>query len=64
MQFDDAGGAVTLLADDDFGNTGHPVHLLLPFEMLGRVGPGLGAPEIIFFPIDEQHDVGVLFDRA
>jgi len=55
---------VALLADDHFGNTIHPVHLFLPVEVLLSVGAGLLAGKIIFLAIDEQNDVGVLFDRS
>ncbi len=64
LQFDDAGGAVALLADDDFGDAGDLVHLVLPFLMLGGVGARLLAGEVIFLAVDEEHHVGVLLDRA
>src|SRR5438105_4467134 len=58
LQFDNAGGAVALLADDHLGHTMHLAHAVLPFLMLGGVGAGLGAAQIIFLAVDEQHDVG------
>src|SRR5258708_5439377 len=52
VQLHRAGRAVALLADDHLGNA---------FEAL--VGLGIDRPVVKLLPVDEAHDVGVLFDR-
>ena len=42
----------------------HLVHQVLPFLMLGGVGAGLLAGEVIFLAVDEEHHVGILLDGA
>src|SRR5713101_3517785 len=64
LQFDGAGGAVPLLADDDFGLAVHQRHVQLPFFVFRRAGPRLLVGEIVFLAEHEHHHVGVLFDRA
>src|SRR3954470_4328749 len=64
LQFDGAGRAVPLLADDDFGLAVHQRHVELPFFIFRRAGPRLLVGQIVLFPEHEQDDVGVLFDRA
>ena len=64
LQFDGAGRAVPLLADDDFGLAMHQLHVELPFFIFRRAGPRLLVSQIVLFPEHEQDDVGVLFDRA
>src|SRR5215218_8323060 len=68
---DDAGGAVALLGDDHFRLAGRRgvfgVPLLVFCQLLGLVGRrhvGLDRLEVIILAIDEEHDVGVLLDRA
>src|SRR6267378_219158 len=53
VQLDRAGRAVALLADDHLGNA---------FDAL--VGLGIDRPVVKLLPVDEAHDVGVLFDRT
>ena len=64
LELHGAGRAVALLADDDFGAAVHLLHLALPGEVLGRAFLGLLVLEVVFLAIDEEHDVGVLLDRA
>src|SRR5882724_7835351 len=64
LHFHRAGGAVALLADDDFGLAVHQRHVELPFFVFGGPDPGLLVGEVIFLAVHEHHDVGVLFDRA
>ena len=40
------------------------LHLGLPLEVLLGAGLGLLVLQVIFLAVDEQHDVGVLLDRA
>src|ERR1700722_18039709 len=63
-QFDHAGRAVALLADDDFGLAVHQRHVELPLFVFRRADPRLLVGEVIFLAVHEHHDVGVLFDRA
>src|SRR5438105_3389798 len=60
LYFHGAGGAVALLADDDFGLAVHQRHVELPFLVFGGADPRLLVGEIIFLAIHEDHDVGVL----
>ena len=62
MEFDDSCGAVSLFADDDFGNAVDPVHFVLPGLMFGGVGARFLAGQVVFFAVDEQHHVSVLLD--
>src|SRR5882724_1837035 len=64
MDFHRAGGAVALLADDDFGLAFGTFHFGLPCRMFGRIRARLFVGEVIFLTIHEDDDVGVLFDRA
>ncbi|GCC49577.1 hypothetical protein chiPu_0033706, partial [Chiloscyllium punctatum] len=64
VQFDGAGRAVALLADDDFGLAMGQFQLHLPFFVLGGAGARLLVGEVVFLAIHEHHDVGVLLDRA
>ncbi len=64
LQFDGAGRAVALLADDDFGLAVHQRHVELPFFVFRRADARLLVGEVIFLAIHEHHDVGVLLDRA
>src|SRR6266404_6746479 len=59
-----AGGAVALLADDDFGLAVHQRHVELPFFVFRRTDARFLVGEVIFLAEHEHHDVGVLLDRA
>src|SRR5471032_2598026 len=60
-QFDRAGRAVTLLADDDLGLAAVFFGVRHPgAELLAVALQRLSHHVVIFFAIDEQHDVGVL----
>src|SRR3954452_19013970 len=48
MQFDAAGRAVALLADDDLGLAMDQRHVELPFLVFGRAGARLLVGEIVF----------------
>ena len=48
LQFDRAGRAVALLADDDFGLAVHQRHVELPFLVFRRAGARLLVGEVIF----------------
>src|SRR5665213_3784851 len=63
-QFDHAGRAVALFADDDFGLAVHQRHVELPLFVFRRADPRLLVGEVIFLAVHEHHDVGVLFDRT
>ena len=64
-EFDGAGRAVALLADDDFGLAVRPLHAPPAISTNSSV-PSRGCLllQIIFLAEDEHHDVGVLLDRA
>src|SRR5208337_3787759 len=62
LQFDRAGGAMPLLADDHLGPAVRALHLAHPGDVLLGAGPRLLVLEIIFLAEDEQHHVGVLLD--
>src|SRR3984893_16600346 len=64
LQFAGAGGAMALLADDDFGLAVHQRHFELPFFIFGGADARLLVGEVIFLAKHEHHDVGVLLDRA
>ena len=64
LQFDGAGRAVALLADDDFGLAVHQRHVELPFFVFRRADARLLVGEVIFLAVHEHHDVGVLLDRT
>src|SRR5205809_3921501 len=64
LYFHGAGGAVALLADDDFGLAVHQRHVELPFFVFGRADTRLLIGEVIFLAIHEEHDVSVLLDRT
>src|SRR5437016_9349821 len=64
LYFHGAGGAVALLADDDFGLAVHQRHVELPFFVFRRPDARLLICEVIFLAIDEYDDVGVLLDRT
>ena len=55
---------MALFADDDLGQIVDLVQFLLPAQMLGGAGAGLGAAEIVGLAIHEHDGVGVLLDRA
>ena len=63
---------MALFGDDEFGEAKHARHFRRPFVMIfmrlgvtARVGPFWFARlDIIFLAVDEQHDVGVLLNRA
>src|SRR6185312_10584286 len=65
LQFDGAGRAVALLADDHFGFAVHLVRFRHPFRELLTVGlHRLAHLVIIFLAKQEHHHVGVLLDRT
>src|SRR3569623_52437 len=64
MQLDGAGRSMTLLADDDLGLAVDQRHFQLTLLVFRRADLGLLVLEVIFLAVHEQHDVGVLFDRA
>src|SRR5262249_11176133 len=64
LQLNGSGRSGALLADDDLGLAVYRVHFGLPLEVLFRAGARLLVLEIIFLAEQEQHDVGVLLDRA
>src|SRR5450759_45179 len=65
LQFDRAGRAVALLADDDLGPAVHLFALRQPFREFLAVGLQRLAHLVIVLVAEyEQHHVGVLFDRA
>jgi len=64
LQLDRPRRAVALLADDDFRLPVRAIHLALPLGVLWRAHARFFVFEIIFFAIDEEDDVGVLFDRS
>ena len=54
---------MALLGDDDFGQPEDLLRLVLPFrELVGFFRVRLLVGVVIFLAVDEQHDVGVLFD--
>src|SRR2546430_10480314 len=57
LYFHGAGGAVALLADDDFGLAVHKRHVELPFFVFGRADPPLLVCEVIFLAIHQDDDV-------
>src|SRR5580704_8194624 len=59
LQVNGAGGAMTLLADDDLGLAMDCGHLGLPLDVLVGAGPGLLVAEIVFLAIHEHDHVGV-----
>src|SRR5260370_32337094 len=63
LQFDRAGRAVALLADDDLGLAVHKRHVELPFFVFRRTDARFLVGEVIFLAEHDYHDVGVLFDR-
>ena len=64
LQFDGAGGAVALLADDDFGLAMHQRHVELPLLVFRRTDARLLVGEVIFLAEHEHDHVGVLFNRT
>src|SRR6202041_1636785 len=64
LQFDGARRSMALLCDDDFGFPEGQLHFELPFFMFGGARLGLLVLQVIFLAVDEQNDVGVLFDRT
>src|ERR1700730_1753288 len=64
LQVDVAGGAMTLLADDDLGLAVGRIHLGLPLDVVVGARPWLLVAEVILLAEHEQHHVGVLLDRA
>src|SRR6185312_5924393 len=64
MQLDRTGRAVALLADDDFRLAMGEAHVDLPLLVFRRARTRLLVGEVIFLAEHEQHDVGVLLDRA
>jgi len=53
LQFDAAGRAMALLADDDFGLAEREIHVGLPFLVFRRAGAGFLVRQVIFLAIDE-----------
>jgi hypothetical protein len=64
LQFHGAGGAMALVADDDFGLAVHQRHVELPFFIFRRARTRFLVGEVIFLAEHEHHHVGVLLDRA
>lgn len=62
-QIHGAGRAMSLLADDDFGLAPRCRKLNFPFHVSIGAGRRLSILQIIFFAIDKEYDVGVLFNR-
>src|SRR5262249_14455184 len=63
LQFDSAGGPVTLFADDDFRLAVHLVGVRQPFREFFPVGfQRFAHLVVIFLTINEQNNVGVLLD--
>ena len=59
-----AGGAVSLLGDDDFRLATRIVHRLLPLQVFFGAGLWLLVLQVILVAIDEHHHVGVLLDAS
>ena len=65
LQFDGPRRAVALLADDHLGLAVYALALREPFGEFLAIGLGRFAHlMIVFFTEDEDHHVGVLFDRS
>src|ERR1700686_4641549 len=63
LQVDRAGGAMTLLADDDLGLAVGRIHLGLPLDMLVGARPRLLVAEVVLLAEHEHDHVGILLDR-
>src|SRR6266567_4607437 len=57
-------GTVALLADNDFGLAVRTIHVRLPVRVFRRAGAWLLVLQVVFLAVHEDHDVGILFDRA
>ena len=55
---------MALLGDNDFRPAVSIIHFNQPFRVFFRAGLRLLVLQIIFFAVDEHHDVGVLLDRT
>src|SRR3984885_6618879 len=64
LKLDRSGRPVALLTDYDFRPPVGRLHLRHPGDVFLRAGPRLLVLKVIFLPVDEHHDVSVLFDRT